>query len=160
VERLAMRRLTDAPVAVSLVVTVGLLVILFGVAQYFWPQGEARPYASLFHALDTHDISIFSVNISWNQLVTFLLAGGVAAGLYILLNRTRTGTAMRAVVDNRGLVALYGGRPSLMSSLSWAGGAGLAALAGILLTAESFLDYYNLTFLVVNAYAAAMLGKL
>ena len=44
--------------------------------------------------------------------------------------------------------------------LSWAIGSSLAALAGVLLVSTVGLDYYNLTFLVINSFAAAMLGRL
>jgi branched-chain amino acid transport system permease protein len=45
--------------------------------------------------------------------------------------------------------------------LSWATGSSLAALAGILLVAYTGVnDYYTLTFLVISAFAAAMLGRL
>jgi branched-chain amino acid transport system permease protein len=73
---------------------------------------------------------------------------------------TRIGTAMRASVDNPELLQLYGGRPDLVAALAWAIGSSLAALAGILLAPVVGLQYYDLTLLVISAYAAAMLGKL
>src|SRR5258707_11511940 len=42
VERVMMRGLASAPVGVSLVVTVGLLVLCIGVAQKFWPANVGR----------------------------------------------------------------------------------------------------------------------
>jgi branched-chain amino acid transport system permease protein len=93
-------------------------------------------------------------------VLTVVLSGVVAAALYVLLARTRIGTAMRASVDNPDLLRLYGGRPQLVAGLAWAVGTSLAALAGILLTPVIGLQYYDLTLLVISAYAAAMLGKL
>ena len=115
-ERVMMRKLTDAPVSVALVVTVGLLVALIGIAQYLW-KPSARPVPEFFVG---HGISLGGVFVSAQQLITFGVALGVAAGLYVLLNRTRTGIAMRAVVDNRELLALHGARPNLLSGFSWA----------------------------------------
>ena len=155
-ERVMMRKLTDAPVSVALVVTVGLLVALIGIAQYLW-KPSARPVPEFFVG---HGISLGGVFVSAQQLITFGVALGVAAGLYVLLNRTRTGIAMRAVVDNRDLLALHGARPNLLSGFSWALGSSLAALAGILLVPTLQLDYLNLTLLVISAYAAAMVGGL
>ena len=74
-----------------------------------------------------------NIVITWHQVVTVLLSGVVAFGLFVLLARTRIGTAMRASVDNPELLRLYGGRPQLVSGLAWAVGTSLAALAGILL---------------------------
>ena len=110
--------------------------------------------------LRRHSVSFGLVRVTAQQFITMGIAIAVAVGLYVLLNRTRIGTAMRAVVDNRELLALHGARPNLLSGLAWALGSSLAALAGILLAPALSFDYTILTFLVVNAYAAAMVGRL
>jgi len=156
VQRFVTRGLGEAPTSVSLVVTVGMFVGLIGVAQQVWPPA-ARTVAPFFKG---HKVSIFGVVVTWHQLLIVLLSGVVAAGLYALLTRTRIGTAMRASVDNPDLLKLYGGRPELVSALAWAIGISLAALAGILLAPDIGLSYYDLTLLVISAYAAAMLGRL
>ncbi|WP_203338473.1 ABC transporter permease [Nocardioides limicola] len=156
VQRVMMRGLGEAPVSVSLVVSVGLFVGLIGLAQQVWPPA-ARTVQPFFGEAS---ISIFGVVVTAHQLITIGLAAVVAGMLYLLLNRTRIGTAMRASVDNHQLLQLYGGNPERVAALSWAIGASLAALAGILLTPVIGLDYFELTLLVINAYAAAMLGRL
>lgn len=156
VQRFVTRGLGDAPVSVSLVVTVGLFVGLIGVAQQIWPPA-ARSVPQFF---DQAGFSLGDVFVTYHQLVTILLSAAVAGGLFLLLNRTRVGTAMRASVDNPDLLKLYGGQPGVVAALAWAIGTSLAALAGILLTPVIGLDYYELTLLVINAYAAAMLGRL
>lgn len=156
IERLMMRRLVDATVTVSLTVTVGLLVMLIGLAQSLWPP-EGRNVDPFFAG---RGVQLGQVFVTLHEIVTFVVGAAVAAGLYLLLNRTRTGVAMRAVVDNRTLVALHGARPARLSALAWALGSSLAALAGILLITVVTLDYFTLTLLVINAYAAAMLGRL
>ncbi|RYF62669.1 MAG: inner-membrane translocator, partial [Comamonadaceae bacterium] len=100
------------------------------------------------------------INISYHRALTIVLSGIVAAGLYVLLTRTRVGTAMRASVDNPDLLELYGGKPKTVAALSWAVGTSLGALSGILLAPIVGLEYFQLTLLVISAYAAAMLGKL
>ncbi len=67
---------------------------------------------------------------------------------------------MRASVDNPELLKLFGGKPDTAAAISWALGISLSALAGILLVPVVGLDYFALTLLVVNAYAAAMMGRL
>jgi branched-chain amino acid transport system permease protein len=85
----------------------------------------------------------------------------VAFGLRLLLFNTRTGVAMRAVVANRSLVQLNGGRPSRASATSWALGSSLAALSGILIAySVGSLAVLPLTLLVLNAYSAAIVGRL
>ena len=68
---------------------------------------------------------------------------------------------MRASVDSRALAQLHGARPDRSAALAWAIGCSLAALAGILIApALGSLSHVNLTLLIVNAYAAAMFGRL
>ena len=156
VQRVLARGLGAAPISVSLVVTVGLLVALIGVATQIWPP-ESRTLPQFFKG---ELIEIGSIIITWHQIITVVISIVVAMSLYVLLARTRIGTAMRASVDNPELLQLYGGRPQIVAALAWAIGCSLAALAGILLAPIIGLQYYDLTLLVVSAYAAAMLGKL
>ena len=156
VQRFVTRGLGEGPVSVSLVVTVGLFVGLIGVAQYIWPPAPR----TLPPFLPDKGVQIGGTYVTAHQIITIVLSAVVAAMLYLLLNRTRIGTAMRASVDNPVLLQLFGGKPDRVASLSWAIGVSLAALAGILLTPVIGLSYFDLTLLVINAYAAAMLGRL
>jgi len=156
IQRFVTRGLGDAPVSVSLVVTVGLLVGLIGAAQYLWPP-ESR---LLMPFKPESGYQVGATYVTAHQLITIVCSVLVATLLYVLLNRTRVGTAMRASVDNPELLRLFGGRPDRAAQLAWAIGISLAALGGILLAPVVGLDYYALTLLVINAYAAAMLGRL
>ena len=156
VQRFVARGLGEAPVGVSLVVTVGLFVGLIGLAQQIWPP-DAR---FLPPFLPETSLELGPVVVTGHQLITIACSVLVAGGLYVLLNRTRIGTSMRASVDNPELLQLFGGRPDRVASLAWAIGMSLSALGGILLASVVGLDYYQLTLLVVNAYAAAMVGRL
>jgi len=157
IERVAARNLGNAPVSVSLVVTIGLLVIFFGAAQNFWSPTVGRSVDQFF---PKDYVTIGTFRLSYHQGITIILAGVIAAGLYLLLNRTRIGTAMRAAVDNRELLGLFGGAPERVAMLSWALGSSLSGLAGVLLVSQVGLDYYTLTFLVIDAFAAAVIGRL
>ncbi|WP_232678215.1 ABC transporter permease [Nocardioides sp. R-C-SC26] len=156
VQRFIARGLGDAPVSVSLVVTVGLFVGLIGLAQQVW-EPEPRFVPPFWQ---DKSFEIGDSIITGHQVITILASIAVAVGLYFLLNRTRIGTAMRASVDNPELLRLFGGKPDTVAALSWAIGMSLSALAGILLVSVVGLDYFQLTLLVINAYAAAMVGRL
>ena len=85
----------------------------------------------------------------------------MAIGLRYLLRVTRTGIAMRAVVDNADLAALTGAPPITIARTSWVLGSVLAALAGVLYAPTAGrLDAVNLTFFVLAAYGAAVFGRL
>jgi branched-chain amino acid transport system permease protein len=155
-ERIMMRHLADAPVGTTLVVTVGLLVMLIGAAQAIWPA-TARPVEPFF---GQRGFTVGTAFVTFHDVAMMVAATVVAAVLYGLLTFTRIGIAMRASVDNRGLLQLYGARTSRLSALSWAIGSALAALAGILLTPVVGLSYFDLTLVVISSYAAAVAGRL
>lgn len=157
IERILMRGLRNASVATSLTVTVGLMVGLIGLAQNIWDPQEARTLPKFF---GPRKFGLGGVNVTWHDATTMLVGVALAIFLYLLLNRTRTGIAMRAVVDDRNLVGMTGARPDQISMLSWAVGASLASVAGILLAPILQMDVVVLTLLVVNGYAAAMVGRL
>jgi branched-chain amino acid transport system permease protein len=156
IARFVAKGLGEAPVSVSLVVTVGLLVGCIGFATQVY-KPEARTVLPFFPETS---FSLGETNITAHQLITIVASIAVAGGLWALLNRTRIGTAMRASVDNPELLKLFGGRPDQVATLSWMIGISLAGLGGILLVSTVGLDTYSLTLLVINAYAAAMLGRL
>ena len=155
-ERVLFRRLSHAPVAVSLVVTVGLLVLLLGAAQTIWPP-ESRVLPDFFPG---EQVRTLGVVISYHQITIIVVGMAVAFGLRLLLFNTRLGVAMRAVVDDPELAAQNGILPERVAASSWAVGVVLAGIAGILLAPALTLDQIGLTLLVVNGYAAAILGRL
>jgi branched-chain amino acid transport system permease protein len=156
IQRFVARGLGDAPASVSLVVTVALLVGCIGVTQQIYPPASRTVLP--FFSGTTYTVG--QSMITAHQVITILASILVALGLYLLLTRTRIGTAMRASVDNPELLRLFGGKPERVAALSWMIGVSLAGLGGILLVSTVGLDYYSLTLLVINAYAAAMLGRL
>ena len=157
IERLAARNLGNAPVSVSLVVTIGIFVLVVGIAQTIWSDTVGRSVNPFF---GSDHFTFGTFRLSYHQALTIVLAAVIAGALYVLLNRTRIGTSMRAVVDNPELLGLFGASPDRVSMLSWALGSSLSGLAGIMLVSQVGLDYYQLTFLVIDAFAAAVIGRL
>jgi branched-chain amino acid transport system permease protein len=158
IERVIMRGLVDAPETVRIVVTISLLVAMFGLGLWIWDPQEPHQPTTLFRG---NVVEIFGVRVSWHQAGAFVTAALVAVGLRALLYRTRTGLDMRASVDSRPLAQLHGARPDRSAGFAWAISCSLAALAGIFIApAFGSLSHVNLTLLIVNAYAAAMFGRL
>jgi branched-chain amino acid transport system permease protein len=156
IERGLMRNLSGRATGTSLVVTIGLMVMLMGLAQGIWPPA-ARQFPEFFAGGGLRLAGIF---VTTHQFITIGVGALLAGIFWYLLNRTRTGVAMRAVVDDRGLASLNGASPARISMMSWALGSSLAAVAGILIAPILNLEILNLTLLVVVAYAAAVVGKL
>ena len=161
IERVLIRSLDPSDTNTTLVVTVGLLIVSLGVADTAWPNTVSRIIPPFYGPAAF--VTIFGDRVSYEALISIALAVFVAVSLRFLFFRTRVGVAMRGVVDDRPLMALNGGYPSRLNALSWAIGASLAALAGALQASQpggGGLQVLDLTFLVVNAFAAAILGRL
>lgn len=157
-ERFVMRGLQGTTEVVRLSVTVALFAFMIGLANWIWPNDASREAFQKFY--EGNSISIGGFNVSWHRLITFGCAVVVAIVLRIVLYKTRMGVAMRAVVDDRSLTELNGGRPDRVSMFAWGISASLAGLAGILLAGDQQLNIEPLVLLVINAYAAAIIGRL
>ena len=158
IDRVLMRGLTEAPPTIRLVVPIGLLVALIQLASIIWPPNEV--IANLPEFFRGKSIDVAGIAVTYHQIITMAVAVAVAGTLRIVLYNTRIGVAMRGVVDDRELAALNGSNPQTVSTIAWAMGCVLAGVAGVLVAPILRLDQIQLTFLVINAYAAAMVGRL
>jgi len=161
VEVVLMRRLYGATADRMLMVTLGLLLILVGVAVAIWGNPANPQIVPPFFA--GHSVTIAGVVVTWQQLLVVLAAAAIALTLRVFFKRFRAGIAMRAVVDDPELLALAGASPHRIARHGWMLGISLAALAGILLApavGSTGLNVDTLTLLVINGYAAAVVGRL
>jgi branched-chain amino acid transport system permease protein len=156
-DRFAMSRAARSSLVVQLMATVALMVFLMGLAAWIWNQNESRSIPYLFGG---RGFRIGDTFVLWHRAITIGLGVVIAVGLRLFLQRSKIGLAMRAVVDSPTLAAMHGARPQRASSLAWALGSSLAALAGVLLAPEVLMSVEGLTLLIVNAFAAAIIGRL
>jgi branched-chain amino acid transport system permease protein len=157
-----MRGLRGTSEVTRIVVPVSVALGFLALATWVWDPTPRTPRLFLMFFGADNTVSIAGVNLTWHELLALVLAGVIALGLRFLFFRTRNGVAMRAVVDDPDLLELNAGRPERLAMLSWALGAFLAALAGILITPiqGSAMSATALTLLVIDAFAAAMFGRL
>jgi branched-chain amino acid transport system permease protein len=158
IDILLMRTLRDAPLVSIMVVTIGLMIFFIGITTQIWNPNTTRSITTFFGTSGFHLGATF---LPWYRVITIGTGIVLALGLRVLLYRTRIGIAMRAVVDNRELAAHNGARPWVMSMTAWSLGASMAALAGIFLSEElSSLVPSSLTLLIIDSFAAAIIGRL
>ena len=84
----------------------------------------------------------------------------VTAGTAIFLRVTKVGTAMRALANDREVTAMLGVPVRRVEAAAWLGSGLVCGLAGLLLGDLVGLDIVTLTFLVIPALAAALIGQL
>jgi len=158
--RFVIRGLQGTSEIVKLVVPISVLLAAIGLANWVWKTTDSHSIQPFFGP--DHKVTIFGVVLLWHDLTILFVAIALAVALRVLLYGTRTGVSMRAVVDDRPLVELNGARPDRVSLVSWMIGVSLSGLAGILITPfqGGSLSSTLLTLLVINAFAAAMFGRL
>jgi len=158
VERVLMRRLHGASSERPVMVTLGLMVILTGVATLVWSPTTERQVNNMVSG----QFRLAGINIQYQEVLIIGVALAVAIALRALFYSTRTGYALRAVVDDPELLAMSGVSPNRMSQYGWILGFMMAALAGVLLapTQTTGISIEAMTLLVVNGYAAAIVGRL
>jgi len=93
------------------------------------------------------------------QIIIFILALAIMAGLMTIVHRTRLGRAMRAVAEDQHAAQLMGVDINRVISITFMLGSGLAAIAGIMVSANYGLAYYYMGFILgLKAFTAAVLG--
>ncbi len=156
--RVLFRRLRDAGEVVKIVVTIGLLVALQGLAGVMWGAGTTLTPTSIF---SPRIFEAGGFRASLEGVASIGVSVALAIGLLAFLRYSPLGVRMRAVVDRPDIAELSGVDTARVSGFSWAIGTSFGALGGILL-APSFgsLEPITLTFFVVAAAAAAVAGRL
>jgi ABC-type branched-subunit amino acid transport system ATPase component/branched-subunit amino acid ABC-type transport system permease component len=148
------RRLSTAALAVRIVATLGIVLIIEG---YFLIQyGTQSLTFPTF--LPTRSFKVLGAHVSVSQIIVVALALLLTVALYLFFRRTRTGIAMRAIVDDADLLDLAGTRPRVVRRTAWVIGTTFALMSGILLAQSTNLNPVVLTALVAQAYAAAAIG--
>jgi branched-subunit amino acid ABC-type transport system permease component len=159
-----MERLTIRPVSGTLprtVVTLAWLLFLQGLAQLVWGTGAGREFLTILPSTPALRIDALFVSFGWDQLGVLAIAVAIAAALGIFFRTRSFGVAMRAVADDPEGASVLGVDPGRVQLVSWALGAGMAALSGILVTPLlGSLDTVSLVVLTIQALAAALVGRL
>jgi branched-subunit amino acid ABC-type transport system permease component len=157
-----MRGLRNVSDVARIVVPVSVMLGFLALSTWIWdPTPRSPRLFPLFFGADK-TVTVAGVNLAWHEIGAMVIAVLVAVGLRFLFVATRTGVAMRAVVDDPDLLELNAGKPERLAMASWALGAFLAALAGVLITPiqGSTMSATALTLLVIDAFAAAAFGRL
>ncbi len=141
--------------------TLGFLLILLGIMEEVWGQ---LPHA-IHLPTSTWKYQIGGappkgVLVNWTQILGIAFPIVVTAGTTVYLRVTRTGTAMRALANDREISAMLGVPVRRVEAAAWFGSGLVCGTAGLLLTNLVGLDYVALTFLVIPALAAALIGQL
>lgn len=155
-ERVIVRPFERGDPDTAVVVTIGLFVLLGGVAAFFFGY-EPRQFPSFF-GLET--LNIAGVFVSLRSIGTIVVLTLVVVLLQVLFRGTKLGLAMRAVADNPVSASLSGLPVSRLLMIGWGLASVLGVIAGVLVAPQLFVSPGMLDFVLVYALAAAILGGL
>jgi branched-subunit amino acid ABC-type transport system permease component len=148
-------RLAHSDPVVRAVATLGFALILLGFMGHVWGEGPRR----LRLPTDTMGFSLLGVRITATRMLALAIAILATVGVILFLAYSRLGLQMRALATNRDLSALLGVNVLRADAWAWVLSGTLAGLSGILLADLQRLSGQALTFAVIPAIAAAVVGR-
>lgn len=149
-------RLAHRDAVVKAIGTLGFALFILGFCGWKW---TAR-VMGLDLPTDTTKFEIFGVKVTLTKVFVMLLAAAVTVCITFYLNKTRMGLNMRALANDRELSSMIGVNVLRAETMAWAIAGLLAGQSGILFANVVRLDAISLTFLVIPAIGAAVVGQL
>lgn len=157
IERLAYKPLRQAPALAVLITAIGVSYFLQNAALLVWGS-SSKTFSSV---VGDWSIKLFDgqLTITGVTIVTVLACVVIMIGLTLFTTKTKMGTAMRAVSEDKGAAQLMGISVNSTISLTFAIGSGLAAIAGVLLcSAYPMLMPTTGSMPGIKAFTAAVFG--
>lgn len=153
---LVMRPLGRASALARVISTLGLFMLLQGVALLIW-----GPFPrTLDSDLPTTLLDIGGVAVGLDKLLMLAIAVILTAALWLVSRHTPVGLAIRANAENPRAASTLGWSPHLLGGVTWGLGWGLAAVAGILIAPLVGVTVDAMPLLVIPVLAAALIGRL
>jgi branched-chain amino acid transport system permease protein len=140
----------------TLLITFGLKVVLTYLAQLAF----SADFRTINPSYAGANVTIVGVTVPLARLGAFAVALLLAAALWVVLNATRLGRAIRATAQNLVAARLYGVEPRRLYAVTFGIGAALAGAAGGLYGVVSQLTPYIGANLTAKSFVIAIMGGL
>lgn len=156
VERVVIRPVRHADAATRLIATLGVLTFTSGVL--LWHYGFSPLTAEVL--LPAGSVTIADVAVSYQKLAVFGVAAVSSVALAWFLERTRFGTAVRAVAEDPEAARLHGVSLATVARFNWGLGAALAGVIAVLMAPLQSVNVGTFTLLLAKALTATLVGGL
>jgi branched-chain amino acid transport system permease protein len=155
-ERIAVRPLVErgAPVLAPILALLGVLVVTREVISVSFPP-DPMPVAFPF---GIGRIEIGLLGGSYQSFFIIAVALAVFVGAWLFFEKTLWGKSFEAVALNRKAAALMGINLSRVTAFSFAAGAGVAGLAGLLVSPNISAHYLMGVPLAIQGFTALVIG--
>jgi branched-chain amino acid transport system permease protein len=158
IERLVIRPAENKPPLNAIIITIGLLVFLEGLAGILY-GGQFRSFPAAFSITGLH-VGSAALGVSANDV--FVAVAVLAAALLLAagFRYTSAGLQLRASAFSPPVARLLGVRVGRMLTLGWALAGLIGALAGVLVSPSTFLYPNSMDSIFVLGFTAAVIGGL
>ena len=161
VERIAYRPLRHAPRLIPLISAIGVSFFLQDAIRLFesiWRNAFNLVYPTLDVLNHRYDLTA-TVDVPLKSLVVIVAALLMLWGLWALVNRTKIGTAIRAVAEDQAAASLMGINVNRIISLTFLIGGAMGGAAGVLFGVQyGLINPYTGFIPGLKAFTAAVLG--
>lgn len=153
-EKVAYKPLRNAPRISVLITAIGVSIFLQNLFMLIF-KANPIPFPSVIKG----SLNIGAISISYTTTLTIVVSFVLMIILQILVKKTKTGKAMRAVSEDDGAAALMGINVNRTISITFAIGSGLAAIGGALYSAAyPLVDPFMGAMFGLKAFVAAVIG--
>ena len=155
IERLFLKRLYQLDPLYGLLLTFGLALIIEGVFRdSFGSSGQQYPVPEVLQGATNLGFMILPNYRAWVIVASL----GACFSTWFLIEKTPLGATLRAGTENPRLVQAFGINVPLMVTLTYAGGAALAGLAGVLAAPVIQLTPLMGSNLIIVVFAVVVIG--
>ncbi len=154
VERLVYRPLREQPHINTFIAAIGLILFLETLVRAVQPNALSvpKPIDKVF--------TFAGITVEAQRLIVIAGAAGLVVLLNLFIKRTRLGTAIEAVAQDREGAAMVGINVNRISSLTFAIATALAAAAAVLMAPLAFIAPEMGSVLILKAFVIVVLGGL
>lgn len=150
------RQLRFAPLLTLVVASVGLTIVLQGLAVKSFGTAAVRSPA----VLPAGTIEVFGRLVPVDRFWLLALVFVAMIGLTIVYRKSRFGLATRAAVLSEKGVTLLGYSAGRLGLINWMLAAALVSVVGVLSSSLGAVDPFNFSFYVVPGLGAALAGRM
>lgn len=156
IQRYLINWVTRAPLLTTFLLTFGLSLLIVNVALQIW-TGDTRGVTTAYSGTN---FTLGGVTVPWAKVYTLIAALAITGVMQLWLTRSRTGRAIRATSMDIGAAQLAGVRVARIYAIVFGLGAGLAGVAGTLVSLSYSLNPAMGQPFLIKAFVVCVLGGL
>lgn len=156
IQRYLLNLVIRAPMFNTLLITFGLEVVITYLAQIAF----SADFRTINPSYAGANFALLGATVPFVRIMAFGVALTLTVALWLLLDYTRVGRAIRATAQNLVAARLYGVDPGRLYALTFGIGAALAGAAGCLYGVVSQINPYIGSALTAKSFAIAVIGGL